>query len=191
MILDVLRRVLPARGTVLEIAEGSGEHVVHFAAALPDLVFVPSDPKPDARASIDAHVAERALSNVRPALALDVLGEWPVSRADAVVCINMLHASVPETLPALMDGAGRILSDGGVLVTYGAYRIDGAHTAQSNVAFDAWLKERDPRWGVRDLEDVVAEAARHGLVLEERIVMPAENFVLVFRRQPRPRRALE
>jgi hypothetical protein len=181
-IADVLARVLPKSGLVLEIASGSGEHAVHFAQRFPDLVLQPSDPREEGRASIDAHAAELPPGRVLPALALDVIAPWPLTHADAVVCINMIHASVPETVPALMKGAAAILAKGAPLVTYGAYKIGGAHTAPSNETFDAWLKERDPRWGVRDLEHVVAEAEKAGFTLEERIAMPANNFVLVFRR---------
>ncbi len=181
-IANVLGRVLPATGTVLEIASGTGEHVVHFAERFPKLVFQPSDPRDEARASIDAFARDLPAGRVLPALALDVLAPWPIARADAVLCINMIHASVPETVPRLMAGAAKLLAPGAPLVTYGAYKVHGQHTAESNVGFDAWLKERDPRWGVRDLEHVVEEAERAGFSLDERIAMPANNFVLVFRR---------
>jgi hypothetical protein len=181
-IAEVLARVLPPSGLVLEIASGTGEHAVHFAARFPGLVLQPSDPRAEARASIDAYAADLPEGRVLPALALDVLSPWPIDRADAVICINMIHASVPETVPALMKGAAAILPVGAPLVTYGAYKVDGQHTAPSNETFDAWLKERDPRWGVRDLEHVVSEAERAGFTLGERIAMPANNFVLVFRR---------
>jgi cyclopropane fatty-acyl-phospholipid synthase-like methyltransferase len=180
-IADELASVLPREGLVLEIASGSGEHVVHFAERFPALTFQPSDPREEARASIDDYARELG-ARVLPALALDVTAPWPIGHADAVVCINMLHASVPETLPSLMRGAATILAKGAPLVTYGAYKIGGAHTAPSNETFDAWLKERDPRWGVRDLEAVVLEAERAGFALEKRVAMPANNFTLVFRR---------
>ena len=179
-IADALAAVLPASGLVLEIASGSGEHVEHFAQRFSALTFQPSEREPAARAAIDAR-CER-LPNVRPALALDVLSTWPIEHADAIVCINMIHASVPETVAALMKGAAKILPPGGLLFTYGAYKIGGAHTAPSNEVFDRWLKEeRDPRFGVRDLEHVVAEAEAAGLRLEDRIAMPANNFSLVLR----------
>lgn len=184
-IAEVLLPVLPSapRSLVLELASGSGEHVEHFATRFPHLVFQPSDPSPDARASIDARTAELPDGRALPALDLDVLASpWPITACDAIVCINMIHASVPETVRALMQGATTVLRPGAPLVTYGAYRIEGRHTAASNESFDAWLKERDPRWGVRDLEEVTVEAARAGLRLEARIAMPANNFTLVFRR---------
>lgn len=181
-IADVLAGVLPERGLVLEIASGSGEHVAHFAERFAHLTFQPTEAAPGALASIDAHC--EGLSNVRPALVLDVLAPWPVAHADAVVCINMIHASVPETVPALMKGAAKILPSGGRMLTYGAYKIGGEHTAPSNESFDVWLKtERDPRFGVRDLEAIVDEADRAGLDLESRVPMPANNFALVWRRR--------
>ena len=181
-ILAVLRRHLPAHGLVLEIASGSGEHTVHFAAALPQLDFQPSDPDPEARASIDAWRAFTALKNVRPALALDVTREpWLVEKAAAALCINMVHVSPWRATEALVRGAARVLPPTGVLYLYGPYRRDGVHTAPSNAAFDASLRARDPEWGVRDLEAVAALAAAHGFA--EPIVepMPANNVSLVFR----------
>jgi len=178
----VLAAILPPAGLVLEIASGSGEHVSYFAERFPQLTFQPTEAAPDTLASVDAHC--EGLSNVRPALALDVLAPWPVEQADALVCINMIHASVPETVPALMKGAAKVLPSGGVMVTYGAYKIGGAHTAPSNESFDAWLKsERDPRFGVRDLESVKAEADAAGLDLETQLAMPANNFALIWRRR--------
>jgi cyclopropane fatty-acyl-phospholipid synthase-like methyltransferase len=183
-IVEVLARVLPPAGLVLEIASGGGEHVSFFAQRMPTLAWQPTERAVGDRAQVDARVSEAGVTNVRPALALDVLDDpWPIDRADALVCINMIHASVPETVPALMRGAGRVLPRGGVLVTYGPYRIGGAHTAPSNEEFDAWLKrERDPRYGVRDLEAIEEAARTNGLSLEERIAMPANNFTLVWRR---------
>jgi cyclopropane fatty-acyl-phospholipid synthase-like methyltransferase len=180
-IADVLMRVLPQAGVVLEIASGSGEHVAHFAERMPHLSFMPAEVGEESRASIAAHT--EGLANVRPPLTLDVLQPWPLDHADAIVCINMIHASVPETVPALFSGAARILPSGGKLITYGAYKIGGEHTAPSNVEFDAWLKnERNPRWGVRDLEALIEEAGRVGIVLVERIAMPANNFILVWQK---------
>lgn len=182
-ILDVLTPRLPAQGLVLEIASGSGEHIVHFAEALPDLVFQPSDPSPDARASIDDWVRTLALGNVRPALALDAAGDvWPLERADAVLCCNMIHIAPWEAALGLVAGAGRILPKGGTLYLYGPYRRDGRHTAPSNEAFDLDLRRRNPAWGVRDLEAVTALAQAQGFGLPEIIDMPANNLSLVFKR---------
>jgi SAM-dependent methyltransferase len=182
-ILAVLRRVLPARGLVLEIASGSGEHAVHFAAALPHLQWQPTDRDASARASIAAHRETPGLSNLLPPLALDAAApSWPVERADAVVAINMIHISPWQATQGLMAGAARVLAPGGVLYLYGPYKEDGHHTAPSNAAFDASLRERDPQWGVRDLAEVRALAAAHGLQLVERLAMPANNLSVVFRR---------
>jgi hypothetical protein len=183
-ILAVLSRVLPRAGLVLTIAEGTGEHVVFFARHLPALEWQPSDRDPGALTSVAAWIDhEHDLANVRAPVQVDVADEsWPVDRADAVVCINMIHASPWESTPALMRGASRILPPGAPLVLYGAYRIGGAHTAPSNVGFDAWLAERDPRWAVRDLERVLDVAAENGLGHEETIPMPANNFMIVLRR---------
>jgi SAM-dependent methyltransferase len=182
-ILAVLERSLPARGLVLEVASGTGEHAVHFAARLSALVFQPSDPDAAARASIDRWVAAAGLGNVRPALDLDAAaGGWPVDEADAVLCINMIHIAPWRAAAGLVRNAARILPPGGILFLYGPYKRSGRHTAPSNAAFDASLRAADPRWGVRDLEAVAALAAASGFsapVIEE---MPANNLSLVFRR---------
>jgi SAM-dependent methyltransferase len=184
-ILEVLTRVLPARGNVLEIGSGTGQHVAHFAKALPGLVFQPGEMDEGRHASIAAWVRHEKLANVKPPLAFDLARlPWPVREADAIVCINVIHISPWEATLGLMRGAGELLPPGGVLVTYGPYRRGGAHTAPSNETFDAWLKERDPRWGVRDMEEVAAVAREAGLELEEVVPMPANNFTLVFRRGP-------
>jgi len=182
-ILDVLQPRLPAQGLVLEIASGSGEHVVHFAGALPDLVFQPSDPSAEARASIDDWVQTEGLDNVRPALALDVtLKSWPIERADAVLCCNMIHIAPWEAAVGLIAGAAGVMADGGTLYLYGPYRRGGRHTAPSNEAFDRDLRQRNPAWGVRDLEAVESLAAAEGFGPPEIIDMPANNLSLVFKR---------
>lgn len=182
-ILEVLRTRLPASGLVLEIASGSGEHAVHFAAALPGLVFQPSDPDAGARASIDAWAEDSGLSNLRPALALDAAAaDWPVTAADAVLCCNMIHISPWTSAVGLVRGAARILRPGGLLYLYGPYRRDGRHTAPSNEAFDADLRRRNPAWGVRDLEAVAVLAAEGGFAAPEVLEMPANNLSVVFRR---------
>ena len=181
-ILAVLRDVLPESGLVLEIASGTGEHVVHFAAALPGLDWQPSDPDAASRASIAAWAAASGLANVRAPLMLDAAsGEWPVSHADAIICINMIHISPWAATEGLMAGAGRLLPEGGVLYLYGPYRRTGHPTAPSNEAFDADLKSRNPLWGLRNLDDVVALAAQHGLELVQVREMPANNLSVVFR----------
>ncbi|MBR0682711.1 DUF938 domain-containing protein [Roseomonas eburnea] len=180
-ILAVLRGCLPARGLVLEIASGSGEHAVHFAAAFPSLMFQPSDPDAAARASIDAWAS--GVTNLRPALALDAAAaEWPIAAADAVLCINMIHIAPWSACEGLMRGAAAILPAGAPLVLYGPYRRGGRHTAPSNAAFDADLRARNPAWGVRDLEEVAALAVASGFGATEVTEMPANNLVVVFRR---------
>lgn len=182
-ILAVLRDVLPENGLVLEVASGTGEHAVHFAAALPALDWQPSDPDAASRASIAAWTAASGLANVCPPLMLDAAsGEWPIDHADAIVCINMIHISPWAATEGLMAGAGRLLPEGGVLYLYGPYRRPGHPTAPSNEAFDADLRSRNPLWGLRDLDDVTALAARHGLEPVQVREMPANNLSVVFRR---------
>jgi hypothetical protein len=182
-ILEVLARVLPPRGLVLEIGSGTGQHVTHFARFLPALTFQPSEMDVARHASIEAWVAEGKLSNVKPPLAIDVTKHpWPLSAADAVVCINVIHIAPWEATIALMAGAGRILPAGGVLVTYGPYMRAGVHTSQSNEAFDASLRARNALWGVRDIDKVAEVASHEGLALEEAVPMPANNFTMVWRK---------
>jgi hypothetical protein len=181
-ILQVLQRVLPARGLVLEIASGGGQHVVHFAKAFPKLTWQPSDPDPEARGSIAAWAAAEQLDNVRPPLILDARAtSWPLDACDAIVCINMIHISPWTAAEGLFAGAERLLSADGVLYLYGPYRMQGRHTAPSNAAFDASLRAQNPEWGLRDLEEVEALAVRHGFTLVETVVMPANNLSVIFR----------
>ncbi|MGQ0660162.1 DUF938 domain-containing protein [Sphingosinicella sp.] len=182
-IAEVLHDMLPARGLVLEVASGTGEHVVHFARAFPKLLWQPSDPEPAALRSIEAWRAETGLFNLLPAVSLDArAAEWPVVEADAVLCINMVHISPWSATVGLMRGAGLLLAAGAPLYLYGAYRQAGVETAPSNEAFDADLRARNPEWGVRDLEAVVAEAEGRGFRLERVAPMPANNLSLVFRK---------
>lgn len=183
-ILAVLERTVPAGARVLEIAAGSGEHACFFAERLPVAEWQPTDPAPESLASIDAWRAHSGAARVAPALELDVTASaWPVSHADFVLCVNMIHISPWEATLGLLSGSARLLPTGGVLFLYGPYRRFGAHTAPSNADFDASLRARDPRWGVRDLEAVAAEAERAGFVLDEIVAMPANNFSVVFRRR--------
>ena len=183
-ILDVLRRHLPPRGLVLEIAAGAGEHAVFFAGARPGLTWLPTDPDPQAVASIAAWREHSGLQNLLPPQILDAADPdaWPKGPADSVVNINMIHISPWAVTEGLMTGAGRILARGGVLFLYGPYFEAEVETAPSNLAFGASLKQRNPAWGLRKREDVVALASCHGLQLAERVIMPANNLVLVFRR---------
>ena len=182
-ILAVLREVLPAHGRVLEIASGTGEHVVHFARHLPNLVFQPSDPDAGARASVTAWIAESGLANVRAPLMLDAASPpWPVTAADAIVCINMIHISPWRSTEGLFAGAASVLPAGAPPALYGPYRRHGVPTAPSNEEFDASLRARDPAWGLRQLEDVAAHAEQSGFALDRVVEMPANNLTVVFRK---------
>lgn len=183
VILDVLRRTLPATGLVLEIASGSGEHAVHFAKHLPALVFQPTDPNPEALASIAAWIAASGLGNVRPPVQLDVCQPfWPIANAAALVCINMIHISPWEATRGLISGAAAILPEDAPLYLYGPYFRAGVETAPSNLAFDKSLRDRNPAWGIKRLEDVAAVAASAGFSGPDITEMPANNLSVVFRR---------
>ncbi|MBM3549360.1 MAG: DUF938 domain-containing protein [Alphaproteobacteria bacterium] len=182
-ILEVLRTVLPASGLVLEIASGSGEHAIHFAQALSGLSFQPSDPDEKARASIAAWIAATGLPNIHPPIRVDVTEHpWPIASADAVLCINMVHISPWSATEALFRGAAGILRPGAPLCLYGPYFSREVETAPSNLAFDRSLRERNPAWGVRQLEDVVALARACGFAKPLVTAMPANNLSLIFRR---------
>lgn len=180
-IAEVLGEVLPAAGLVLEIASGSGEHSLAFAGRWPGLTWQPTDRDPDALASIDAWAAGAGLTNIRPARRLDVEDwPWPIPAAQAVICINLVHIAPWSACEALMRGAAAVLPPGAPLYLYGAMKVGGEFTADSNAAFDRSLRARDPAWGVRDLEAVEAEARANGLRLVRTAAMPANNFSLVF-----------
>ena len=184
-ILDVLRRVLPEAGTVLEIGSGSGEHVTHFAAALPGLIWQPSDIDGANLASIAAHAADAPRTSLLPPLRIDAAAPpWPgvePKGVDAVLSINVIHIAPWAVCQGLVAGAAAALRRGGLLILYGPFMRGGRHTAPSNAAFDRTLKDRDPRFGVRDLDAVEAEAALHGFGLEEVVAMPANNLTVLFR----------
>jgi SAM-dependent methyltransferase len=183
-ILDVLRGVLPQRGLVLEIASGTGQHVAFFAEALPELRWQPSDASPAHLDSIRAWSADARVDNIAPPLLLDVEREpWPVSAADAIVNINMIHIAPWSAAEALFRGAARLLSPSGVLYLYGPFKRGGRHTAERNQRFDERLRGEDPRWGVRDVDDLAALASAAGFAPAEIIEMPANNLSLVFRRR--------
>ena len=183
-ILDELRPRLPATGLVLEIASGSGLHAQFVAAAIPGLQWQPTDPDPDALARIAAARARSGLPNLLPPLRLDAAepASWPVARADAIVNINMIHISPWAATQGLMEGAARLLPPDGMLFLYGPYIEPDVETLPGNLAFDLDLKARNPAWGLRDLADVKALAAHHGLRFAERIAMPANNLVVIFRK---------
>jgi hypothetical protein len=179
---DVLTDWLPASGTVLEIASGTGEHALAFALRFPDLEWQPSDPDPEALASIDAWRAEGP-SNLRAPLHIDTRSdEWPIDRADVVLCINMVHISPWRSAIGLLDGVQRILATGGSLILYGPWLEAELEAAPSNLAFDQSLRARNPEWGLRLAEDFAAEAASRGLALAGRREMPSNNIMLRFDR---------
>ena len=178
-ILDVLAPLVAHGGFVLEIASGTGQHAAFFAAKLPGCTWQPSDADPSARESIAAWTKDTP--NVRPPIELDVTRRpWPIERADLVVCINMIHIAPWEACESLLAGASAIAP---LLLLYGPYRRGGAHTAPSNEAFDRRLREENPAWGVRDLEEVVRAAQAHGLALERVVGMPANNHSVIFRNE--------
>ena len=192
-ILELLRKVLPTDGLALEIASGTGQHLAHFAANMPGWVWQPSDAQAGGFESIAAWCAQAGVANVREPLLLDVMAHrWPsegaefASKFDAIFCANMLHIAPWATCAALMAGAARYLSRHGALITYGPYLERDLPTSPGNQAFDESLRQRDPAWGIRALEDVVHQAALAGLRLHERVAMPANNLLLVFRRQASP-----
>ncbi|WP_425341830.1 DUF938 domain-containing protein [Citromicrobium bathyomarinum] len=182
-IAQVLVEELPESGLVLEIASGTGEHAVHFAREFRDLQWQPSDPDPQARASIAAYVEDAALPNLRAPITLDAsAGQWPIAEAAALLCVNMVHISPWEATGGMFAGAARLLDVAAPLVLYGPYIEADVETAPSNLAFDESLKMRDPRWGLRDLADVDALAAANGFERTQRVAMPANNLMLVYRK---------
>jgi hypothetical protein len=186
-ITRVVLETFPRKGRVLEIASGSGQHVVALAEALPDVAWQPSDPDAGARGSIAAWIADSGRANVEMPLAIDVTTlNWEAAVTgplDGILCINMLHISPWAACRGLMRGAGALLTPGGWLCLYGAYRRGERHTAPSNADFDASLRLRNPRWGVRNLEDVEAEARSNGLDPAQVIEMPNNNLSVLFRRR--------
>jgi SAM-dependent methyltransferase len=178
-IAAVLAEELPGSGRVLEIASGTGEHVAFFAERFPGLSWQPSDPDGEALASIAAWSEGRA--NILPPLEIDaVAGDFPA--ADAILCVNMVHISPWEVTLGLMAGAGAVLAPGAPLILYGPYRREGVETAPSNEQFELWLKDKDPRFGLRFVEAVSEAAGAQGLALARLVEMPANNLMLVYRR---------
>ncbi|XOV83870.1 MAG: DUF938 domain-containing protein [bacterium] len=185
-ILDVLTAAFSSPGAevreVLEIASGFGQHVVHFAAALPQITWHPSDPDADARAATSARITNSGLTNVRAPIDLDVMGSWPERQVHAVVVANLLHISPVETIVALCAGAHRVCTEGGLLHVYSPFKEAGKHTSAGNAEFDQNLRARDPRWGIRDMEEVTAQARMAGWMLLQRKQMPANNLSLLFQK---------
>jgi SAM-dependent methyltransferase len=183
-ILKVLERVLPKTGLVLEVASGTGQHVVHFAQALKGLNWQPTDMDAACRRSISAWVATAELANVRQPLDLDVRElPWRVPTLDAIVCLNLIHIAPWSVATALFAGAGLVLRESGLLYLYGPYSVQGRHTAPSNAAFDSALRAANPEWGLRDLKEVESLAKEQGFDLAETVEMPANNFSVLFRKR--------
>ena len=183
-ILLVLRGRLPRPALVLEIASGTGEHAVWFSRAISELTWQPTDNDPEALRSIAAWRDKNGSPNLLPPMHLDAASDtWPVAHVDAVVAINMIHIAPWSATKGLIAGAKRILTQGGILFLYGPFREAGVHTADSNAAFDAGLRARDPSWGIRDLDEITELASQHGFMEPERIAMPANNLSVVFRRR--------
>jgi len=186
-ILDVVKRVVPATGTLLEVASGTGEHAAFMAPRLPaGLDWQPSEASPEALADIDAHARGADCSRIRPAILLDVCDtQWPVPSAEAVLCCNMIHIAPWRSAEGLFAGSARVLKGGSPLILYGPFKRHGVHTAPSNQAFDDGLRLRDPRWGVRCLDTEVSPlAARFGFALADVVQMPANNLMPIFQRKP-------
>ena len=185
-ILDVLQQVLPDRGTALEIASGTGQHVAWFARQLPLWTWQPTEAQHEALRNIEAWVAQAGLDNVLGPMQLDVCSEpWFADAAttpafDLIFCANMLHIAPWEATLALLRGSARRLAPGGKLVTYGPYFENNLPPAPTNVAFDQSLRERDASWGIRQRQDVEQAAAHAGLRLHARHAMPANNLLLVW-----------
>lgn len=185
-IAERLREAFREVGAVLEIASGTGQHAVHFARALPHLTWQPTD-REVAADGLAARIAAEAPANVLPPLALDVTRRpWPVGPVDGVFCANMIHIAPWTVAEHLFAGAGDVLAPDGTAVLYGPFRYGGAHTADSNAAFDADLRRRDPAWGIRDFEAVDRLAAAAGLRLAADHAMPANNRLIVWRREAAP-----
>jgi len=183
-IADVLARVLPQAGLVLEIASGTGQHAEHFARALPSLTWQPSDADAEMLPALAARVQRAELPNLRLPLPFDVHDTAPpLEGVVAVVCANMIHIAPWSACMALLGHAEQLLAPGAPLVLYGPFKRAGSHTAPSNAAFDADLRRRNPAWGVRDLDEVVALGRTHSLALSEVVAMPANNLTVVLTRQ--------
>ena len=183
-IAEILVRTLPARGEVLEVSSGTGQHVLHFAQAMPHIRWRPTERDANSLKSIASWLAQTAAPNVSAPLHLDVYDViWPAHEVTAVVCINMIHIAAPSAAEALLRGAGNVIAPGGILFLYGPYLRQGRHTSLSNKAFDERLKAENPEWGVRNLEDVVDLANSVGLELEQTHDMPANNLAVIFRKR--------
>ena len=183
-ISEALAKAPPEHGVVLEVGSGTGQHVVHFARAMPNLIWQPSERDDDRLRSIRGWLAVEVLSNVCPPLHLDVSAwPWPITSAAALVSINMIHIAPWSATEGLLRGGEALLSGGGVLCLYGPFRRQGRHTSPSNEAFDVLLRRQDPDWGVRDLDEVARLADRAGFDLLQTHEMPSNNLTVAFRKR--------
>jgi hypothetical protein len=184
-IVAVLRDILPTEGTMLEIASGTGEHVVHFARSFRTLMWQPTDPDDMAIASIAAWALDAGLPNIREPMRLDAATpDWPVDAVDGILCINMVHISPWDATIGLFQGASQRLREGGKLYLYGPYFQDDVKTAPSNLAFDQSLRSRNPDWGLRTVDSMTGLAAENGFSLSRVVAMPANNLSLIFHKMP-------
>jgi len=181
-IFRVLQQILPESGQGLEVASGTGQHVVYFASRLPGVVWQPSERDPQRLDGLRANIVASGLDNIQEPVALNVISDWPELTADAVYVANLLHISIPDALPGLMRGAANVLTPTGQLLVYGPFKQNGEHTSEGNVAFDRSLRAEHADWGIRDMESVSLAAQQHGLYLQEVFNMPANNFLLRFSR---------
>lgn len=189
---QLTRLLAGAQGHLLEVAAGTGQHAAAFSAALPQLVWWPTDLTADNLASIEAWRSDAQSTNLQPAQILDVTSEgWMTGTAlpplpesiHAILCCNMVHISPWAATEGLFAGAAQRLAENGLVFLYGPYRRNGQHTSDGNMHFDASLRAQDASWGIRDLEDMDALGRSHGLMLDEVIEMPANNLSLIFRPQ--------
>jgi len=189
-VFAVLREVLPGSGTILEIASGGGQHAAHFAAALPGIVWQPSDASPDRLALMAERFADLEIQNLRAPMLLDVGADaWPIEQrpcdppVTGIVNVNMIQVAPWSICLALLAGAARLMATGGVLYMYGPFVRDGVHMSEGNAEFDRSLRARNPEWGLRDLTDVCRAAEEAGLILDRVVEMPVNNLSVVFRAQ--------
>ncbi len=187
-ILEVLLRVLPPSGNILEVASGTGEHSIFFAPAFSSRQWIPSDPNAISRDSIEAWRKESLIDNIHSPLNINAQDSiWEIEKEfldiTTIININMIHISPWSACLGLMEGAKRLLPSGGILYLYGPYKQEGKHTALSNEAFDESLRDQNPEWGVRNLEDVIKVAEDNGLVFKEKVAMPANNLSVIFEKK--------
>ncbi len=181
-ILEALKELLPLEGSLLEIASGTGQHIVHFASHFTKIDWQPSDMDPDHILSIQSHIGELGLKNVRKPVQLDILKQpWYMGQFDVIYNANLIHISSWETCQSLMKNASKHLKKNGLLLIYGPFFFENSTPEPSNIEFDQSLKKRDPKWGIRNFEEIELEAKLYELQFLKKISMPAKNHLLVFK----------